>query len=321
MRYPWIIIWCFGAALILSACQKNIPDPILKRGEYKGTYKVGSPYKIRNQWYHPKEDLRYDEIGTSSWYGPNFHGKLTANGDIFNSQALTAAHRTLPMPSYIKVTNLENNRQLVLLVNDRGPFAKGRILDVSEKAASILGFKNQGVARVRVQILPGKTRQLLWDLGIGKQSAFMRYQAPSSYTASSTAPIPNFKAVAPMRYPVTKNPLVRQGLTRVLPVEKEAIPQMAPVQSAAPVNYTSPSQHASQYFIQAGAFSQAKNAEKLAYQLLAFGNTNVIPISSTQGTIYKVQIGPKQSYSQAENILENLARIGYNDAHIIHQER
>lgn len=118
-----------------------------------GYRKVGTPYQIAGIWYHPKEDPAYDEIGMASWYGPNFHGRTTANGETYDQYAMTAAHPTLPMPSLVEVTNLANGRTIVLRINDRGPFAKGRIIDVSKAAAEELGFKKQGVTRVRVRVV------------------------------------------------------------------------------------------------------------------------------------------------------------------------
>ena len=93
------------------------------------------------------------EVGTGSWYGPGFHGKLTANGEIFDQNKLTAAHRTLPLPSTIAVTNLANNRSLILRVNDRGPYIEGRIVDVSKRAAQILGFEKEGLATLQLEVL------------------------------------------------------------------------------------------------------------------------------------------------------------------------
>lgn len=113
--------------------------------------KVGNPYKVAGVWYYPKEEPYYDQTGYASWYGRDFHGKDTANGEVYNMNALTAAHKTLPMPSYVKVTNLENNRSIVLRVNDRGPFVAGRLIDVSRRGAQLLGFQKQGVTRVRIQ--------------------------------------------------------------------------------------------------------------------------------------------------------------------------
>lgn len=155
-----------GAVLLLAACGGGTGGPPppkdgrLPTGNQGGIEKVGKPYKINGTWYHPARDPHYDETGSASWYGPDFHGKLTANGETYNMNALTAAHRTLPMPSFVKVTNLENGRNIVLRVNDRGPFAKGRIIDVSRRAAQLLGFERQGVTRVRVQASDGNGKTL-----------------------------------------------------------------------------------------------------------------------------------------------------------------
>lgn len=136
----------------------------LSTDNFHGYYKVGAPYEIDGKWYYPKEQPDYDAYGIASWYGPDFHGKVTANGDTFDQNALTAAHNTLPLPSMVRVTNLENKKTLIVMVNDRGPFSKGRIIDLSKRSAEILGFKHKGTARVRVQYLEGHTRRLLADL-------------------------------------------------------------------------------------------------------------------------------------------------------------
>ncbi len=140
----------------LSACSSrpsgSPPDNTLPKGDQGGVEKVGQPYKIAGRWYRPERNPGYDVVGLASWYGKQFHGKKTANGEVFNMNALTAAHKTLPLPTFVKVTNLSNGRSLVLRVNDRGPFVDDRIIDVSRRAAQILGFESKGVTQVRVQI-------------------------------------------------------------------------------------------------------------------------------------------------------------------------
>lgn len=123
-------------------------DPVPKGG---GGYRLGKPYMVGGRMYVPEEDVNYRAEGLASWYGPDFHGRLTANGEVFDMHSMSAAHPTLPMPSYIRVTNLGNNRSIVLRVNDRGPFHPGRLVDVSVKAADMLGFQGNGTARVRVE--------------------------------------------------------------------------------------------------------------------------------------------------------------------------
>jgi rare lipoprotein A len=150
------------AALLCAACASSegtrfgpasprvvaFGEPVPKGG---GTYKLGEPYQVDGQWFTPQEDPAYDRIGEASYYAYEFHGRRTANGEIFDMGALTAAHPTLPLPSYVYVTNLQNGRTVLLRVNDRGPYARDRVIDVSKTAARYLGFEMRGTTRVRVR--------------------------------------------------------------------------------------------------------------------------------------------------------------------------
>lgn len=118
-----------------------------------GVFRVGKPYVIAGRTYVPQENTSYRSEGLASWYGRDFHGRLTANGEVFDMESITAAHPTLPMPSYVRVTNLANRRSLIVRVNDRGPFHGNRVIDLSHKTAQLLGFKDSGVARVRVEYI------------------------------------------------------------------------------------------------------------------------------------------------------------------------
>lgn len=122
-----------------------------------GRYQVGKPYKVRGKWYKPVENQTYAASGKASWYGPNFHGRLTANGEIYNQYGISAAHPTMPLPSYARVTNLQNGMSVIVRVNDRGPYAHGRIIDLSGKAAELLGYRSAGIADVKVEYV-GKAR-------------------------------------------------------------------------------------------------------------------------------------------------------------------
>ena len=126
--------------------------------------KIGKPYKVEGQTYYPEYNPTYDEVGTASWYGPGFHGRSTANGEKFDQHGMTAAHRTLPMPCIVRVTNLQNGRVVDLKVNDRGPFKKSRIIDLSQAAAENLGIVGTGTAQVRVQYLPVETNHMIASL-------------------------------------------------------------------------------------------------------------------------------------------------------------
>ncbi|MDE2602174.1 MAG: septal ring lytic transglycosylase RlpA family protein [Bradyrhizobium sp.] len=161
-------------------------DPVPKGG---GTYRVGKPYTVGGRVYVPEEDVNYREEGLASWYGDDFHGRLTANGEVFDMEALTAAHPTLPMPCYARVTNLSNGKSLIVRVNDRGPYHGNRLIDVSNKAAELLDFKANGVARVRVEYvgrapLEGSDdRQLMATLRTGVPAP-----APSLVRVASARP-------------------------------------------------------------------------------------------------------------------------------------
>jgi rare lipoprotein A len=163
----------------VSASARVIADgrPIPKGG---GSYRVGQPYTIAGKRYVPREDPNYDETGIASWYGDDFHGRKTANGEIYDMNAISAAHTTLPMPSYVRVTNLETNRSLIVRVNDRGPFHDEREIDLSARAADLLGFKEKGLARVRVEYvgradLEGSDdRQLAATLKEGRAASLRR---------------------------------------------------------------------------------------------------------------------------------------------------
>jgi rare lipoprotein A len=161
-------------------------DPVPKGG---GTYRIGKPYVVGGRVYVPEEDVNYRAEGLASWYGDDFHGRLTANGEVFDMDSLSAAHPTLPMPCYARVTNLNNGKSLIVRVNDRGPYAGNRLIDVSHKAAELLEFKSSGVARVRVEYVAAAPlegsddRQLVATLRAGTPAP-----APSLVRVASARP-------------------------------------------------------------------------------------------------------------------------------------
>jgi rare lipoprotein A (peptidoglycan hydrolase) len=130
--------------------RKAVASRIAPGGGYQ---KLGEPYRIAGKLYVPQRDPNYDETGVASWYGRQFHGRLTANGERFDMNSLSAAHPTMPLPAYARVTNLANGRSVIVRVNDRGPFAHDRLIDLSRKTAAVLDFKSSGTARVRVQFV------------------------------------------------------------------------------------------------------------------------------------------------------------------------
>ena len=154
------------ALLILAACARSTHESSPRRLNHTwsprvvnegqpvprggGAYKIGAPYQVKGLWFYPKEEPGYDRQGIASWYGADFHGRKTANGEVYDMNALTAAHPTLPIPSLAYVTNLDTGRTLLVRINDRGPYAHDRIIDMSRQSAKLLGFHDSGTTRVRV---------------------------------------------------------------------------------------------------------------------------------------------------------------------------
>jgi rare lipoprotein A len=173
-----------------------------------GAYMIGKPYRVGDRIYVPEENTKYRAEGLASWYGPDFHGRQTANGEVFNMRSVSAAHPTLPMPCYVRVTNLANHRSMIVRVNDRGPFHTNRIIDVSIKAADMLGFSKHGVARVRVEYVSlaplegGDDGVLMATLRQGRPAP-----APSPIMVAAAHPfVPILRGAALLRGPVPVPP-------------------------------------------------------------------------------------------------------------------
>lgn len=202
-RRPLLLVAAAALAGLTGACSSTTEPAKVQAATTPaaplqgGRYKVGKPYQIKGVWYYPAVDYDYVEEGVASWYGPGFHGKQTANGEIYDQNDMTAAHRTLPMPSVVRVTNLENGRSIKLTVNDRGPFARNRIIDVSRRAAQLLAFHQAGTTPVRVEIVADESRQLALALTGSEYpgQALASRQPPATY-APAFAPVVAAPAVA-----------------------------------------------------------------------------------------------------------------------------
>src|SRR5690606_37005950 len=145
-----------------------------------GRDQTGKPYMVKGKWYHPTEAPGYRKTGLASWYGDAFHGRLTANGEIYDMTHLTAAHPTMPLPSYARVTNTKNGNSVIVRVNDRGPFAHGRVIDLSRRAAELLDYTHSGVAKVEVEYVGRAPLD-------GRDDAFLM----ASYRPGGRAPDPS----------------------------------------------------------------------------------------------------------------------------------
>lgn len=275
-------------------------------GTKLGRYKVGAPYQIKGAWYYPAEDYEYSETGIASWYGPNFHGKKTANGEIYNQNDLTAAHRTLPMPSAVRVTNLENGRSIVLRINDRGPFARGRIIDVSRRGAQLLGFERNGTAKVRVDILEDESRQLKVAALNGDSQQIQVAASPREAVVSQPLPSNGTPAPAPTarQEPVSSQPL------EPAPVSRSRAPALSDEVEILPVSPTG-------IYVQAGAFSQLENALRMRDRIFEMGPTQISRFAVSGSEIYRVRIGPLKTVDIADSTLSQVVDAGVDGAQLV----
>lgn len=256
-----------------------------------GRYKVGKPYQVGGVWYVPKEDPNYNQVGLASWYGPQFHNKATANGETFDMNTLTAAHKTLPLPSLVEVTNLENGRKIIVRVNDRGPFVGDRIIDLSKAAARELDFERKGLAKVRVRYVGRAPLGGGGDMGVRTARA----EPPP---ALPPAPIP-YSQLA------------------------QAAPPPPPIPSYSPVE--APPTAASAYLpppaayrVQAAAFGDRVRAERALDLLAGSGEAVIEPVETGGGTLYRVILNVTGDEGRAWAVRDQVASVGFADARVIH---
>jgi rare lipoprotein A len=360
-RFSWLGV--VVAAALLSACAEaqlashavKVADPAPQQQKTDaaakpGNYKVGKPYQIEGVWYYPAEDYSYAETGIASWYGPDFHGKYTANGELYDMNDLTAAHRTLPMPSLVRVTNLDNGRSIVIRVNDRGPFARGRIIDVSRRSAQLLGFENVGTAKVRVEILADESRQIaalarrtpgpddekpsaapVGQVAVqtlapppgataapppAPQAARPTYSAPPPQTSASGRPVAN-----PPPPAVAAQDPARPNATQA---QVAAATQPSPSATDAPAATSSTTGQvtvvpvqATNIYVQAGAFSNPQNAQRLGNTLSTIAPTQLSYVLVGTTAMYRVRLGPAASVADADSMLARVVAAGYPEARIV----
>ncbi len=315
----FLVCGCSEISLLSHVAKTMGDDPDHASSDV--TYKVGKPYEINGVWYYPKVNYHYDETGIASWYGPQFHGKPTANGERFDMNLVSAAHKTLPLPSFVRVTNLENGRALDIRINDRGPFVHGRIIDLSRRAAEILGFKKQGIARVRVTILADKSRQVARRAGGGRvqladsSSMITTIQEgegsplePVTQRDLDATPLKDdsaSKAESETDKPHSALALLQQPV----PEETMSLDEKDPPFDQKPVK-------PSFMYVQAGAFLDLRNANKLKHFLQSFGQANIAPTTIGENLFYRVRVGPLSDVTQADSILEQVIRSGHSDARI-----
>ena len=295
---------CSSLELAVDLYKKQTRDKVENSVVSAPRYKVGNPYKVGGIWYYPERNLTYDETGIGSWYGDEFAGKLTANGEIFDPELVTAAHKTLPMPSVVRVTNLDNGKSLVVRINDRGPFVAGRIIDLSREAARRIGYEEHGLARVRVQVLAEQSLRLE---KLAKNGEF-----PTVNGAQTTA-MPEVAAAAKPKVNLTaKSNTGRSSYSSnnghsALDLLSQS--RVGQVMSVAPVT--------TQIWVQVGAFHSKRSAASVLAQIETLGNGEISSLLKAGQTLHRVRLGPVQTVSEADKLLDGVMSIGFSGARII----
>lgn len=278
------ILLLISLSAVLSACG---PDPRLQTSAPPAPdgVKVGQPYKIAGNWYTPKIDPDYNQVGIASWYGADFHNKQTANGEVFDMNVLSAAHTTLPMPSFVRVTNLENNRSLIIRINDRGPFVGNRLIDVSRRGAQLLGFEKRGTTRVRVEAVQGPN-------------------APVQIARSELPPALEKQEVASVAV---------ETLEILAPLQLEVTPMQIAALNPGPA---APDPDA-EIFVQVGAYSQIGSASNVITAVKHIGSIALEGITLNGRKLYRVRIGPLHTTTSANSALQQVLNLGHNTAKVI----
>jgi rare lipoprotein A len=314
-QFAWVAACLVALGLVLSGCSSGSrsSDPFAGKGSpyYSkkgplpkggGRRMIGEPYQVAGRWFHPKEQPGYDKTGVASWYGPQFHRRMTSNGEWFDMEGLTAAHPTLPLPSYVKVTNVENGREIVVRVNDRGPFVGTRIIDMSKRAAEKLDFRRRGMAKVRVQYIGPAP---LNDKG-------SHLLAMNRELARGTSVSRMLAAVDGKRFKEEKVIVAKQE--PVQPDYAESDEQDYGETSAETVVAK---RTEADYFVQVASFADPYNAERAREELQSSGPVQIQEFESSTGTLYRVRIGPLSNPGAAEDALRQAVDLGHPDARLV----
>ncbi|WP_373504827.1 septal ring lytic transglycosylase RlpA family protein [Aestuariivirga sp.] len=328
VRFAKLAIVLVAVGLALTGCSSDKKtaklDPFAGKGSPHYTGKgpvpwgggrrhVGKPYQVAGRWFTPKEQPNYDKKGTASWYGEAFHKRKTSNGEWFDMNRLTAAHATLPLPSYVKVTNLANGKDVIVRVNDRGPFVDTRVIDLSKKTAEVLDFKNKGKAQVRVQFIgpaplnDNGSHLMAMNKELDRGTPLRTMIAAADRHKGKSAPSNVMIAeAAPAK--VKKAPVAKAETVAYVPPAAE----QSPAFSEQPAGAVETS-----YYVQLGSFGDQANAERARDQFSNVWPVQFIELMGTGGPVFRVRLGPIADATDADTALENAYAAGYADARMI----
>src|SRR5712691_247061 len=350
-------VWSLPAIMALGLALAGCASSGLQfAGKHHARHERGQPiyriesYQVKGVWYTPRADYSYDETGLASWYGPGFDQQLTADNEIYDMNQLSAAHKTLPLPSVVQVTNLQNGRALQLRVNDRGPFIDGRLIDLSRRAAQLLGFEGVGTAPVRVRIMKDESIQVAEAAMRGDTGHVLLAQVPQT---TRTEPLlgPRREAAPVTQLAAAGPPSLRAS--EVIAAPLPAAPPPAAVAQAEPASSSSPpspsgsrrywpsliapahaetlhqaaasaqrpvpvaAKKAGRIFVQAGAFAMPENAQRVRARIASLGSVEVVPTSGSGTALYRVRLGPVASEAAAERLLSRVVGSGYPGARVV----
>jgi rare lipoprotein A len=296
-----------------------------------GRYKVGAPYTIDGVTYVPKEEFNHTEIGIASWYGPGFHGKYTANGEVYDRSDRTAAHRTLQMPSMVRVTNTDNGLSTVVRINDRGPYARSRILDVSRATAEELGMLRNGTAHIRIDQLPAESvavKEVAMNGGgpAEQEAAAARVSSgrgtpsqPTVAVAQAPPPPPISQPVPPPLPPAAPVAAPAESVTVWAQPPSNTLPPGTTFGGRSPeaISASLASHPPGGFYVQTGAFSSMTNAERQRSLITTYGTTDISQGSAAGREVFRVRVGPYTTPDAAGIVADRLKRSGYGDARVV----
>jgi len=320
-----MILTAFAGCVVLAGCS-TAPRRSVEASPH---YKVGAPYKVAGRWYYPQVDENYRAVGVASWYGAKFHGRLTANGEIYDMNRLSAAHTTLPLPSMVEVENLENGRKLIVRVNDRGPFVEDRVIDLSRAAARRLGFEDKGLARVRVRYI-GAARLADAAPSARRSGQKLARQAVAPPVAPPVAPAVGAPSGVDEGADEIANLIATIETAGFETPEQAPAPEQSPVMvsayapapsSAGVIDISNLDRAPAgdhRYVIKVGALSMLDNISGARSALSQYGAVTLTREEPEGGEpLYHFKLGPFEDFHLAKARLEKVRGAGYNGAWLV----
>ncbi len=294
------------STVLLAGCSSNGPM-FHSWGDYENqrtenaVYRVEEPYEVKGVWYVPAEQTEYSEKGLASWYMPAGDSALTANGEVYDVNIPSARHKTLPLPSIVKITNLENNKSIIARVNDRGPMVNNRLIDVSQSAAKELEMPVSGTVLVQVDLMP-------------EESAILKQQlVEAGRVYQSAMPVPTTSADDKL-FTIEKPDGVIYNGEQLAPVTAPTS-VVQPVKTQQKAKVVTPVMEGPS--VQLGSFANPQNAQRLQGRLMAEYPVHIDTIQRNGRVLSVVKVGPFADKQQASKALQELKQLGYKDAYIV----